>query len=338
MRRDRRGFTLIELLVVIAVIAILIALLMPSVQQAREAARRTQCRNRLKQLGIALHNYHDAHRSLPSGYVSFARIGDLSADDYDSVTWDAPPGWAWSTMLLPYLDQAPLYDQLDVNRPLWDPVHAASIAVKLPSFLCPSVAGPSDPFFAADASGQTLQKSGRAVRLGRTHYVASHGQEECWAECSGPSGGFLGQVSQIADGPFFRNSRVRFRDVIDGLSTTVLLGEHTSSLSDKAWAGVVPGAVVHPKTNTPENGAESAATLIMVHSGPAAGEVDALGNPIIHPPNFPTLHVGQMQSDHPGGAHVLLGDGSVRFVAETIHLQTFAHLTSIAEGEIVGEF
>lgn len=144
-------------------------------------------------------------------------------------------------------------------------------------------------------------------------------------------------MSQIADGPFYRNSKTRFRDVTDGLSQTVFLGEHTSALSDKAWAGIVPGAIVHPKILSPENGPETSATLLLVHVGPAEGETDALGNPIIHPPNFPTLHVGQMQAEHPAGANVLLGDGSVRFIAETIHRETFSAMSSISKGEVIGE-
>ena len=121
------------------------------------------------------------------------------------------------------------------------------------------------------------------------------------------------------------------------MSQTVFVGEHTSKLSDKTWVCVVPGAFVHPKIESPDNGAESAATLVLVHSGPAAGEVDAFGNPVIHPPNFPTIHVGQMKAEHPGGGTILQGDGSVRFVSETINRHTFAAMTSIAEGEIVDE-
>jgi hypothetical protein len=142
----------------------------------------------------------------------------------------------------------------------------------------------------------------------------------------------------VADGPFFRNSSTRFAHVSDGLSTTVFLGEHSSLLSDKSWVGVVPGAAVIPRINTPDNATESAATLALAHSGPASGEADAFGNPIIHPPNFPMLHVGQMYSEHDGGAHILLGDGAVRFMSQFIHRPTFAAMSSIREGEVVGEF
>jgi prepilin-type N-terminal cleavage/methylation domain-containing protein len=337
----RKGFTLIELLVVIAIIAILISLLLPAVQQAREAARRTQCRNNLKQLGLAVHNYESSHTTLPSGYISFGRysqITTLAADDFDAVTWDGTPGWGWGTLLLPYLDQAPLATALNASLPIWDLSHSTAVTTKLPAFLCPSVSGSHDALTVVDAANAPLLKQGRQVRLGRSHYVASHGQEECWGDCGGPSGGHNGDVARIADGPFYRNSHTRFRDVADGLSNTVLLGEHTSRLSDKTWVGVVPSAVVFPRLSSPDNAPESAAGLVFVHSGPAIGEADLFGNPIIHPPNYPTLHVCQMQSEHTGGAHCLMGDGAVRFISENIHRPTFAAMTSIREGEVVGEY
>lgn len=337
----KRGFTLIELLVVIAIIGILMSLLLPAVQQAREAARKTQCQNNLKQLGLALHNYESAHSILPPGYVSFGNFNQLSTlnpEDYDNLTWDARPGFGWGTMLLPFVEQSGLATSLNMNGSVWSPENAALMQLRLSLYLCPSVTGGDDSFLVVDESGNTLTKGGNEVRLARSHYVASHGQEECWNECSGPTGTVNGNVKLIADGPFYRNSDTRFRDLRDGISNSVLLGEHTSSLSDKTWAGVVPGAFTHPKINTPENAAESGAAMIMVHSGPAAGEVDLLGNPIIHPPNYPTLHVCQMQSEHPGGAHVLFADGGTRFINENVNLDTFAALTSINEGDIPGEF
>jgi len=145
-------------------------------------------------------------------------------------------------------------------------------------------------------------------------------------------------VSRVADGPFYRNSATRFRDVTDGLSNTIFLGEHSSQLSDKSWAGVVPGAIVTPRIDSPLNAPDSAATLTLVHAGPSGGELDITGYPIIHPVNFPAYHVGQMYSEHPGGGFVCLGDGSVRFISEDIYLFTWAELSSMAEGELIGEF
>lgn len=338
-RPSTSAFTLVELLVVIAVIGVLVGLLLPAVQAAREASRRMSCSNNLKQIGLALHNYESAFGQLPAGYQSFAsypQITSLDPEDYDPVSWDARSGWAWSAAILPQLEQSALSEAIDFGSPVWD---ARAVAVRestLAAYLCPSVTGGDGPFTVVDGAAEPLTKRGNPVRLGRTHYVASHGQAEAWGLTSGPDGGLGGHVSRVADGPFFRNSRTRFRDVQDGLSNTIFVGEHTSRLSDKAWPGIVPGAFVHPKFATPVNGPESAATLVFVHSGPSAGEVDAFGNPIIHPPNFPTLHVGQMQAEHPGGANVLLGDASVRFLGDSIGREIFAAMSSIRGGETIG--
>ncbi len=337
----RTAFTLVELLVVIAIIGVLVGLLLPAVQSAREASRRMSCSVKLKQIGLALHNYESAYKRLPAGYQNFDRydqITALPAEDFDAVTWDASAGWAWSAAILPFLEQQAVYEACDFGSPLWEPRFAATRELTLASFLCPSATGGDDAFTAVDEGGAELRKRGGAVRLGRTHYVASHGQEECWGERSGPAGGFQGDVSRIADGPFYRNSKTRFADITDGLSTTVLAGEHTSRLSDKTWVGIVPGAFAHPKVSSPENAPESAAALLFVHSGPSGGELDVFGNVIIHPPNFPTLHVCQMQSEHPGGAQLLMGDAAVRFVSESVDRELFAALTSISKGEVTDEY
>ncbi len=331
-----RGFTLVELLVVIAIVGVMIGLLLPAVQAAREAARRMKCGANLKQIGLAIHNYESNHHRLPAGYASFSRyqqIETLAAEDFDATTWDAQNGWAWPAGLLPFLEQQAAYERIDFASALWETRFASVRELRMPTYLCPSVSGGEDAFTILGQDGSPLTKRGSSLRLGRSHYAANHGREEAWGERSGPHGGLGGDVSQIADGPFFRNSTTRFRDIIDGLSNTIFVGEHSSRLSDKSWAGIVPGAFIHPKISSPENRAESAAGMLFVHSGPSAGEVDLFGNPIIHPPNFPSLHVCQMQSEHPGGAQVLIGDASVRFVSESIDREVFSALSSIDGNE-----
>lgn len=351
-RRVTAGFTLVELLVVIAIIGVLVALLLPAVQKAREAARRMQCTNNLKQIGLAVHNYAGTHSVFPSGYVSQA-TRDGSTPGWaaiDGDTWDAAPGWGWATLLLPFMEQRNITDALRMDRPVWDPANRPYISTRLEAYLCPSSSGDSQPFTVRDEAGNALSRFGDPIVVGRSHYIASHGQESCWGECGSATTGQVftniytgttrtvaihGDAGNVADGPFYRNSRVSFRDVTDGTSNTLFISEHSSKLSDKTWVGVVPGAFTHPRFSTPENGPDAAATLVMMHVGPSGGELDITGSPIIHPMNFPTLHVGQMYSEHPGGGNVLYGDGSVSFQPETIDLMLAAELASMNEGEVV---
>lgn len=351
-RAHQAGFTLVELLVVIAIIGILVGLLLPAVQAAREAARRMQCSNNLKQIGLALHNYASALGVFPSGYVTYAtRNGTAPAwAGLDQNTWDAAPGWSWNQLILPFIEQASIANQLNSGKPIWDASHQGLLLTKLPGFLCPSSSGASEAFTVRDQTGNALMRYGAPIRLGRTHYLASHGQESCWGECGAATSGLVftniytsttktvqidGDAKNVADGPFYRNSRVGFRDITDGTTTTIFVSEHSSKLSDKAWAGVVPGAFSHPRFSTPENGPDAAATHALMHIGPSGGELDITGFPIIHPMNFPTYHVGQMYAEHPGGGNVLYGDGSVRFMSQTIDLILTAELASMNEGEVV---
>lgn len=356
IRSARRAFTLIELLVVIAIIALLVAILLPAVQQAREAARRSQCKNNLKQIGLALNNYHETHSGFPAGFYStpVSTPAEAAAAGADPVFWNAGPGWSWSAMLLPYLDQANISNSLVDENPVWAAEHADLVETELSVFLCPSSSGGDEAFVVRDEFDAPLLIGGRQIRLGRSNYIASHGQESCWGPECGNAGTAAdgnvvfsdiysgttrpvtidGNASAVADGPFFRNSFTRYRDILDGSSNTVFVGEHSSRLSDKTWAGVVPGAFVHPRFSSPENGPDAAAVLVLGHTGPSGGELDITGLPIIHPINFPTFHVGQMYSEHPGGGHILFGDGSVRFMSESIDLIVFSEISSIAEGEI----
>lgn len=353
-RRHQRGFTLIELLVVIAIVGILIGLLVPAVQAARESARRTQCSNNLRQLGLALQGFEGTFRHFPPGFSSSPTSnGWVPPGEYvDPVTWNASPGWGWGAHLLPFLEGSTVHDQIDFEFAIWANRHRVIVQTQFSFFLCPSSSGDTQPFAVVDSNRDPFSPDGvTPIILGRSHYVASHGQESAW----GPEAGsdltgvvfsdiysfttknvaVYGDVSRVADGPFYRNSKTRTASVRDGLSNTIFLGEHSSALSDKTWVGVVPGATVHPNFSSPENGPDGAATLVLYHMGPSGGELDITGFPIIHPVNYPTFHVGQMYAEHPGGGNVCMGDGSVHFIAETVDLITWAELSSINEGEVV---
>jgi prepilin-type N-terminal cleavage/methylation domain-containing protein/prepilin-type processing-associated H-X9-DG protein len=312
---DRAAFTLVELLVVIAIIGILVGLLLPAVQAAREAARRLQSQNNLKQIGLALHNHESARGVFPAGYVA-----RTSGSDVDPETLDGPPGWAWGTYLLPYMEQQNLYDQLDLSQPCWAPVNAIAFQARVPAFLNPAAPNSEGACRVLDHGGNLL------AELGRSHYLANAGHDEPW--------GYQPPVadwSRLANGPFYRNSRVGIRDVPDGLSNTVFIGEHTT-VSDKTWVGVVPGAAtctINP-ARFPLTECDDAAPLVLAHSGPAVTEPG-----VIHPPSDPLAHVCQFFGPWAGqGANILFGDGSVRWISTSINLEVWAAMSSRNGGEV----
>ena len=312
---QRTGFTLIELLVVIAIIASLIGLLLPAVQKVREAAARMQSTNNLKQIGLALHSHHDAQQLFPPGYQS-GYLGQVVP------TVDSAPGWAWSAYLLPYLEQGNLAQQIQFNRSCWDSANGNAVRFAPKVFINPGAPNHGPTMLVRGTSGTLL------AEFGISHYVANNGHDESWSYDLADLSGLRGT------GPFFRNSKTRMASVTDGLSSTVFIGEHTT-VSDKTWVGVIPGAEVCPNdpARFPFTECDAAATLVLCHSGPAAGEPG-----IVHPPSFPTCHVCQMYAPWASGAQVLFGDGHVQFIPTSINLNTWAALSSMNLGDAPGEY
>lgn len=345
-RRQRRGFTLIELLVVIAIIGVLVSLLLPAVQQAREAARRSQCRNNLHQIGLALHNYHDAHNVFPPAYVGNpVSPGTINGQTFPDDNGNGPSGFAWGTLILPQLDQQPLYAAFDLNSACWDPRNANPARTKMPVFLCPSATGGSDGYFVDRYNGSPAYDPSNPTRINppiffaHAHYVTNAGIHQPWGretnytDFSVPEPVTSGGITSLAriDGPFYRNSRISAADVRDGLSQTVFIGEHSSVLSDKTWVGVVPYGATCPKPPFPSE-CNSGGCMVGAHSGPDTHDRPQV---IIHAPNNPFGHTDEMYSQHVGGANILMGDGSVRFVSEFINALTWVGLSTRDLGEVV---
>ena len=209
--RKKSGFTLIELLVVIAIIAILIALLLPAVQQAREAARRSQCKNNLKQLGLALHNYHDVHKQFPPACIYTGTGADAGQPNFDSSRYadGRSDGWGatWVVLTLPFFDQAPAYNRMDFNQNARASVNEAITSKPMTALLCPSQPG---------GSRNLTQDSSN---FAKGHYAINGGTHYLMAEANATSGNYRG-LSSIAG-----QWGARFRDITDGTSNAIALSE-----------------------------------------------------------------------------------------------------------------
>jgi type II secretory pathway pseudopilin PulG len=285
----------VELLVVLAVIGILLGLLLTAVQRVREASARTQCSTNLKQIGLALHNYHDTLGSFPSGSLCQPTSDPLQTT----------PGWGWAALLLPFLEQADLFQQIDFHLPIEAPAHASARTTILKVFVCPS-----DRFTGVYA---VLDINGlRLVDAATNSYAASFGTLEIDLF---PDGG---------NGMFFRNSHVHFGDVADGTSYTLAVGERPALFTQTPWAGAVNGGTARITSGAPttSNGVEGAPVLPLAHTGS-----HTLSAPNADPDDFFTPHIGLGQ--------MLFTDGSVRSVPIDLDLAILQAISTRAGGEVV---
>jgi prepilin-type N-terminal cleavage/methylation domain-containing protein/prepilin-type processing-associated H-X9-DG protein len=296
----RRAFTLIELLVVIAIIGALVALLLPAVQAAREAARRAQCVNNLKQIGLALHNYDQSHKTLPSGYVS----------NFDAAGIDTGPGWGWAAMLLPQFEQTPIFNAINFSLAIETAANSTSRLANVNNFLCPS-----DPSATAYWAVHRDAATGAPVRnicqVAPSNYVGMYGTGE-----PGPDG----------DGVLFRDSMIALRDVTDGTTQTIFAGERSHRLGEATWVGSVTDAVMFPtdNDNIGRYVTETSSGMVLGHAGEGAG------------PGDPRSDVNQFYSLHAArGVNFLFGDGHVTFLKATMNYKTYLALATRAGGEVV---
>jgi prepilin-type N-terminal cleavage/methylation domain-containing protein/prepilin-type processing-associated H-X9-DG protein len=295
----RRGFTLIELLVVIAIIAVLIGLLLPAVQKVRAAAQRMQCMNNLKQIGLALHAYHDRNGVFPPGYVSMTKPDGT----------DGGPGWGWASQILDDVEQGALQRQIDFTKGV--PMTPAAVCTQLLAvYRCPSDALNS-PISVKANNGQTVQ-------VAQANYVAMFGDGPIVAT----------QAGGVGDGVFYRNSQTRIADITDGTSTTILVGERSSDLALATWTAAIPGSSVPPQSPGVVAPSGAAPVLVLGHTGTTAAP---------SPPNGTLTDVAAFRSRHPGGANFLFGDGSVHLVSQGITPGAWIALGTRAGGEVVAD-
>ena len=286
---NQRGFTLVELLVVLAIIGILVGLLLPAVQAAREAARRAQCMSNQRQIGLALSNYESSHRRLPSGWVDWNRT--------------KAPGWSWAHAILPFMESTTVYNGIDHRSSIDAPINQASLIQVIPTFICPSDIGGNTFEIGMESheeeeeehEGHNVDEGDKLFRVAKFNYPAVFGTME------------IDEVPYNANGTFYGNSPTKLKDILDGLSNTMIVGERSSRLGGSVWHGWISEA------------AEPGARFL--------GVAD-------HSPNSKIGHFEDFSSQHGPGIHIVFGDSSTRLISDTIDLDVYQALCTRQGGEI----
>ena len=326
-----RGFTLIELLVVIAIIAVLIALLLPAVQQAREAARRSQCKNNLKQLALALHNYHEAFGVFPPSRMYSDGLGGMNCDsdevEIEDNTSQCTTYHSWPTLVLPFFDQANLQNTIDFNSPWSSLVNRPMIGAQLPAFQCPSTPNSNsrqDPYHVKGAA---------AGDYGSINEV----KKKVYTDVLGVP--YPGQGA--ANGVLAKGAINKIRDITDGTSNTCMLGEKAGNPT--VWINGHPMTASEFAAYTDDKVALHNSQYVTVDGtgwadpdcGYSINGMTQDGLNVYGPYHINVMNASESYSFHPGGCHFAMADGGVRFVSQHINGRTFVYACTRAGSEVI---
>ncbi|MCA9088730.1 MAG: DUF1559 domain-containing protein [Planctomycetaceae bacterium] len=307
-----RGFTLIELLVVIAIIAILIALLLPAVQQAREAARRSQCKNNMKQIALALHNYHDTHNAFPSGVVT-GKSG-ICQTNIPAGGFGAP----WTVMILPFVDQAPRYNSFNTSSGQYFGLYPIQTLSESPRQLL------RNSVFECPSDSNASEENATCNYMGISGGCSSTSDTGCCATST--------SRYQSSNGILYNNSATRMRDIKDGTTNTFLVGESKYLI----LRGANPGYYATWASGYYEGGAGD------VNTQTVAVCVNPINSSTLNPAatgGFThEIHPATLGSEHTGGAHHTMADGSTQFISENIDLGVYRALGRKADSLPIGGF
>ncbi|MEM7784138.1 MAG: DUF1559 domain-containing protein [Planctomycetota bacterium] len=324
---NRTAFTLVELLVVIAIIGILIGMLLPAVQQVREAARRTTCKNNMRQLAIGIHNYESTFSRFPSGYA-YIPGSEYSGAGYPASGFETANhlGHAWGAFILAYIEQQNLRDLTKFKLPVFDPIHQQVRETHLPVFICPTDPWSSGNFVIRDESSSPVEKYAAASYC--ANWGPAFGVEATPGDASDDHN--LDATPDDSEGPFFRNSRITFGHVVDGTSSTIGLGERTNGPildTDGRPIGTEP----HPNfenawfaavrdIDAPDDD-HGHMVLFDAEYGPNQARGDGTGAD------------RGVSAPHAGIAQFTFLDGSVHAINENVSIDVYRALCSIRGGE-----